>query len=372
MLLSEVSANEDIQGIQSACYSIDSIGYNCHDKEGRRKAILRGKNFPLTVLPLAPAGGIALSTMRIVFMGTPEFSVVILRRLISSQHEVIAVYTRMDKLAGRGRVATAPPVKRIAQEHGLVIVQPRRLGDKVEVERLANLKPDAIIVAAYGQILPQEILDIPEFGCLNVHPSLLPRYRGASPISSAILAGDEETGVTIMLMDAGMDTGPVLNQKTVSIRDEDTAESLGSRLAQVGADLLIETLPQWFEGRLLPQPQKEEDATYTRPILKSDGKIDWNLPATELGRRVRAFYPWPGCFTLWQGKALKILEAVALPPDAKVEPGMVVALSSGAPVGVGTGEGILGLRRVQIEGKRPMPAAEFLRGQKAFIGQRLG
>jgi methionyl-tRNA formyltransferase len=303
-------------------------------------------------------------------MGTPGFGVPTLERLVYSEHQVVAVYTGMDKLAGRGRVTTSSPVKRVAQEHGLVIVQPRRLGDKVEVERLANLKPDAIVVAAFGQILPQEVLDIPKFGCLNLHPSRLPRHRGASPIATAILVGDEETGVTIMLMDAGMDTGPVLSQKGVPIHSEDTAESLEARLALLGSDLLMETLPQWFERRLLPQPQKEEDATYTRPILKSDGEIDWSLPATELWRRVRAFYPWPGCFTLWQGKVLKILEAVALPGQA--EPGRVVLLPPHPQVGVGTREGILGLRRIQLEGKKAMSPAEFLRGQRTFIGQRLG
>lgn len=308
--------------------------------------------------------------MRIVFMGTPEFSVPTLKRLIYSEHQIVAVYTRMDKLAGRGRIATPPPVKKVAEEHGLVVFQPTGLRDKVEVVRLAGLQPDAVVVAAFGQILPREILDIPKFGCLNLHPSLLPRYRGASPIASAILAGDEETGVTIMLMDAGMDTGPVLSQKGVSLHGEDTAESLGSRLAQVGADLLMETLPQWGDGRLLPQPQKEEDATYTSPILKSDGEIDWHLPAAELARRVRAFYPWPGCFTRWRGKVLKILEVVALPGE--VDPGRVVSLSAEPPVGVGTGDGVLGIHRVQREGKRPMPAAEFLHGQRAFIGQKLG
>ncbi|MCL0029389.1 methionyl-tRNA formyltransferase [Dehalococcoidia bacterium] len=309
--------------------------------------------------------------MRIVFMGTPEFSVIILRRLLSSEHEVIAVYSQADKPAGRGRVVRTSPVKQLAREHRLAVFQPKGLRDRAEVVQLANLRPDAIVVAAFGQILPREILNIPEFGCLNVHPSLLPQYRGASPIPSAILAGDDITGVSIMLMDEGMDTGPVLSQRTVSIHGEDTAESLGSRLAQVGADLLIETLPQWFERRLVPQPQKEEEATYTKPLSKSDGEIDWNLPATELSRRVRAFYPWPGCFTLWQGKVLKILEAVALPPREEVGPGTVVSLSAEVPVGVGTGEGILGLHRVQLEGKRPMPAAEFLHGQRTFIGQRL-
>ncbi|MCL0057181.1 methionyl-tRNA formyltransferase [Dehalococcoidia bacterium] len=309
--------------------------------------------------------------MRIVFMGTPEFGAIILRRLLSSEHEVIAVYSQADKPAGRGRVDIASPVKQLAREHRLVVFQPKGLRDRAEVAQLADLRPDAIVVAAFGQILPREILNIPEFGCLNVHPSLLPRYRGASPIPSAILAGDDIIGVSIMLMDEGMDTGPVLSQRTVSIHGEDTAESLEFRLAQVGADLLIETLPQWFERRLLPQPQKEEEATYTKPLSKSDGEIDWNLPATELSRRVRAFYPWPGCFTLWQGKVLKILEAVALPPREEVGPGTVVPLSAEVPVGVGTGEGILGLHRVQLEGKRPMPAAEFLHGQRTFIGQRL-
>ena len=314
--------------------------------------------------------------MRIVFMGTPDFSVPALKRLISSEHEIVAVYTQPDSLAGRGRTPMPPPVKRVAQDHGLTVFQPERLGDKAEIERLVSLNPNAIVVAAFGQMLPQAVLDIPHFGCLNVHPSLLPRYRGASPIASAILAGDEETGVTIMLMDAGMDTGPVLSQKRVPIDSDDTTESLGAKLAQVGADLLIETLPEWVEHRLVPQPQKEENATCTKPISKSDGEIDWNLPAVELGRRVRAFYPWPGCYTRRQGKFIKVkvLEAITLPSGAEVEPGMVVSLPSEleTPVGVGTGEGILGLRRIQLEGKRAMSAEEFLRGQREFIGQRLG
>jgi len=310
--------------------------------------------------------------MSIVFMGTPEFGAIILRRLISSEHEVTLVYSQPDKPAGRGQITIGSPVKRLAQEHGLMVFQPKRLSDKAEIRELADLKPDAIVVAAFGQLLPPKILNIPEFGCLNVHPSLLPRYRGASPIPSAILSGDEATGVSIMLMDEGMDTGPVLSQRTVSIHAEDTTESLELSLAQVGADLLMETLHQWFDNRLQPRHQKEEDATYTKPILKSDGEINWNLPAMELSRRVRAFSPWPGCFTLWQGKVLKILEAVALPPGEDVEPGTVVPLFRDAPAGVNTGEGILGLHRIQIEGKRPMPAAEFLRGHRSFIGQRLG
>jgi methionyl-tRNA formyltransferase len=311
--------------------------------------------------------------MRIVFMGTPEFAVPTLNRLISSKHEVVAVYTQPDKSAGRGRIQTLPPVKSVAFDHGLKVCQPETLRDKSEAEQLTRLKPDAIVLVAYGKILPQSILDIPKFGCLNIHPSLLPQYRGASPVASAILAGDDQTGVTIMLMDAGMDTGPILSQKRVSVDPRDTTESLEAKLAEVGAELLMETLPAWFDCRLTPEPQSAEAPTYTKPISKSDGEIDWNLSAVELSRRVRAFYPWPGCYTRWQGKVLKILEASALPAGDKVEPGMVVSLSDpDTPVGAGTSEGMLGLCRLQMEGKKAVSAAEFLRGQRGFIGQYLG
>lgn len=312
--------------------------------------------------------------MRIVFMGTPEFSIPTLRRLMASDHEVVAVYTQPDRATGRGRILTPPPAKRVAVDQGLPVFQPVSLRAESEVERLARLKPDAIIVVAFGQMLTQEVLDIPGFGCLNVHPSLLPGYRGASPIASALLNGDEETGVTIMLMDAGMDAGPILSQKRVSIDPADTAESLGAKLAESGADLLEETLPAWFDRRLRPQPQDDKFATYTKPISKSDGEIDWHLTALELERRVRAFYPWPGCYTRWQGRVLKVLEATVISSEDMVEPGIVVLVSSDpdTPMGVGTREGILGLRKVQLEGKRAVSAVEFLRGQSKFIGQRLG
>ncbi len=311
--------------------------------------------------------------MRIVFMGTPEFSVPTLEGLIGGEHRIVAVYTRPDRPAGRGRILTPSPVKRVASAHGLPVLQPASLKVPAEVAQLEELEPDAIVVAAYGQLLPQQVLDIPPFGCLNVHPSLLPRYRGASPITAAIISGDEETGITIMLLDAGLDSGPILAQRAIPIEPEDTTESLGGKLARLGAELLAQTLPRWFERSLTPEPQAEASATYTRLVAKEEGEINWRLPAVELWRRVRAFYPWPGCYTRWRGKQLKLLEVVPLPGGQGLEPGRVLSPSpeQGVAVGVVTGAGILGLRRVQLEGKQAMMAADFLRGHDDFIGDRL-
>ena len=312
--------------------------------------------------------------MRIVFMGTPEFSVPPLEYLIKSEYQVVGVYTQPDKPTGRGRTLEQLPVKRVALQHGLELFQPVKLRNPDEVARLAALKPDLILVAAFGQILPQSVLDIPKFGCLNIHPSLLPEYRGATPIPAAILAGDKETGVTIMLMDAGMDTGPIISQIIVGIEPDDTTESLTTRLAQAGVRLLGEALPLWFEGSLKPQPQDGSKATYTKPVTKDDGTIDWQMSAVEISRRIRAFHPWPGCYTWWQGKLLKVLEAVALHKEGSLTPGKVVDLASGQPavVGVETGDGILGLLHIQLEGKRALTASEFLLGQRAFVGSTLG
>lgn len=311
---------------------------------------------------------------RVVFMGTPEFSVPALEQLVQGEYDVAAVYTQPDKPEGRGRVLAPSPVKRVALQHRLEILQPATLRDPAEVERLAALRPDVVVVAAFGQILPQRILDVPNFGCLNIHPSLLPSHRGASPIPAAILAGDEDTGVTIMLMDAGMDTGPTISQFVVGIEPEDTTASLTVRLAQAGARLLEETLPLWLDGCLTPQPQDESRATYTTTVTKRDGAIDWELSANELWRRVRAFNPWPGSYTRWQGRLLRIHEAVPLHKEGDAVPGLVVALGFGQPpeVGVVTGDGVLGLLNVQLEGKRAIPAAEFLRGQRDFAGAILG
>ena len=304
-------------------------------------------------------------------MGTPEFALPALVGLVSGGHEVLAVYTQPDKPAGRGRSLVSSAVKKAALDYGLPVWQPPSLRQPEEVERLASLRPEVIVVAAFGLLLPQSILDIPPLGCLNIHPSLLPRHRGPSPVAAAILAGDEITGVSIMLLDKGMDTGPLLAQQQVPVSPEDTTGSLTAKLAQLGGQFLMQTMPLWFEGKLTPQPQDSEKATYSKLITKEEGKIDWQRPAIELWRKVKAFQPWPGCYTTWQGKLLKIMETIPLPGGG--EPGRVIAIeeTQGAPVGVQAGEGVLGLLQVQLEGKRAMSAEEFVRGQRGFIGALL-
>jgi methionyl-tRNA formyltransferase len=310
---------------------------------------------------------------RIIFMGTPGFAVPSLEALICSTCQVVAVYTQPDRKSGRGQAVTSSPVKQLALSQGLEVVQPESLKAAGTAEGLADFAPDLIVVAAFGQILPTEILDLPKLGCLNVHPSLLPRLRGASPIATAILQGDDVTGVTIMLLDAGMDTGPILNQREVPISADDTTGSLAIRLAQTGAQLLMETLPLWIDGRIKPQPQQESRASYSKVINKSDGEIDWRLSTMELWRRVRAFDPWPGCYSWWRGKRLQLGQVVPLYAERSGQPGEVIALSPPTPatVGVRTGDGVLGLLRVQLEGKREISADEFVRGQRDFIGSRL-
>jgi methionyl-tRNA formyltransferase len=310
---------------------------------------------------------------KIIFMGTPAFAVPSLDALINSDYQMVAVYTQPDRRAGRGQQISPSPVKQLALSRGLDVIQIERFIVAGTMERLAALAPDLIVVAAFGLLLPQEVLNLPKLGCLNVHPSLLPRHRGASPIAAAILQGDETTGVTIMLLDAGMDTGPILNQREVPIADEDTTGSLGVKLAQVGAQLLIETLPSWIEGRIKPRPQDESKASCSRIIKKEDGEIDWRLSAQELWRRVRAFDPWPGCYARWRDKRLKLVKVLPLHGEKSREPGRVVALPRQMPVRVGveTGDGVLGLVKVQLEGKRELSAEEFVRGQRDFMGSRL-
>ena len=311
--------------------------------------------------------------MRIVFMGTPDFAVPILESLLCSAYHVVAVYTQPDKRAGRGRQVIAPPVKKLAMENNILVIQPETLKSAEVLKEMTGFEPELIVVAAFGRILPQAILSLPKFGCLNVHPSLLPRHRGPSPIANAILCGDEITGVTIMLMDAGMDTGPVLAQRTASISSEDTTGILTSRLAGVGVELLLETLSPWVEGKLVPQSQDDSQATYSKPISKEDGEIDWHLPAVKLWRRLRAYSPWPGYYTLWKGKRLKIYSAIPLDDVAKGEAGEVVALpkETAMEVGVVTGGGVLGLDSLQLEGKRQMSVKEFVLGHRDFIGSVL-
>jgi len=310
---------------------------------------------------------------RIIFMGTPEFSVASLKALINSDFQVVAVYTQPDKRAGRGQQIMSSPVKQLALSYGLNVVQIEEFKVTGTVQKLADLEPDLIVVAAFGLLLPQEVLSLPKFGCVNVHPSLLPRHRGASPIAAAVLKGDEKTGVTIILMDSGMDTGPVLNWKGVPISDEDTTGSLSLKLAQVGAQLLMKTLPSWIEGRIKPRPQDDSKASYSKIIKKEDGEMDWRLSTKDLWRRVRAFDPWPGCYTRWRDKRLKLVRVLPLYGEKSNEPGKVIALPLSAPVRVGvqTEDGVLGLERLQLEGKRELSAEEFVRGQRDFIGSRL-
>ena len=309
--------------------------------------------------------------VRTVFMGTPQFAVTILASLLQSVYEVLAVYSQPDRPAGRGHQVVFPPVKRLALERGIQVIQPETFKSSEAMEKLASFQPELIIVAAFGAILPPAVLSLPRFACLNVHPSLLPRHRGPSPVANTILCGDELTGVTIMLMDAGLDTGPILAQEKVGISLMHTTGSLSSKLADVGARLLLETLPKWLGGELRPQAQDETQATYSTLMNGKDAEIDWHLSALELWRKVRAYNPWPSCYTWWQGKRLKIHEAIPLGGMVEGEVGKVIAVEESPGVGVITGRGILGLGQIQLEAKRKMSVDDFVRGKRDFIGSLL-
>ena len=311
-------------------------------------------------------------TIRTVFMGTPQFAVTVLESLLRNSYQVVAVYTQPDKAAGRGRPVTFPPVKKLALERQIPVVQTETFRSSEAVRELASFRPELIVVAAFGSILPPEVLSLPKFGCLNVHASLLPRHRGPSPVASAILCGDELTGATIMLIDPGLDTGPILAQEKVGISFMDTAGTLSSKLADVGARLLLETLPKWLEGELEPRSQDESQATCSRLITSRDAEIDWSLSALQLWRMVRAYNPWPSCHTWCQGKRLKILRAIPLDDKANGQIGEVISLAEQPGIGVITKQGVLGLCQVQAEGKREMPVDEFVRGKRDFIGCILG
>ncbi len=307
--------------------------------------------------------------MRILFMGTPEFAVTSLEQLLLNQFQVVAVYTQLDKPAGRGRSLVPPPVKKAALTWELPVVQPTSLKEAEVAAQLADFHPDVIVVAAFGQILPQSVFDVPRDGCIHVHTTMLPRFRGASPVAAAILAGDEFTGVSLMLMDSGLDTGPILAQEPVSISPQDTTGSLTAKLSQVAARLLPEVLRCWTRGEITPRPQSEAEATYSAPITKEEGEIDWHLSAVEVWRQVRAFQPWPGAYARWGGKRLEIIAAEPLSGEGSFAVGQVVALNrEGAGFGVNTGDGILSVLKVQLEGKRAMSAAEFVRGQRQLVG----
>ena len=304
-------------------------------------------------------------------MGTPAFVVPALDALWADPSvEVVAAYTPPDRRRGRGQVFEATPVKRRAQELGIPVEQPATLRNDDAAHRLASYAPDVAVVAAYGRLLPLNVLAIPPFGCLNLHPSLLPRHRGPSPVSGAILAGDDVTGVTVMLLDEGMDTGPVIAQRERQVGPETDAAQLTETLFIDGAELLAETLPKWMGGSVPAVEQDSNLATYTSKLERVDGFVDWALSAEELARRQRAYTPWPGLHTRWDGKEVKLLDVEPVP--GAEEAAIVAAHTADAPIVVGTGEGLLAVRRLQLEGRRAADAEEFLRGYPQFVGARLG
>ena len=302
---------------------------------------------------------------RVVFMGTPDFAVPVLERLISDGHEVIVV-TQPDRPAGRGRSLMMSPVKRLALDHGLTVLQPETVNTPEFEARLRDVRPEVGVVAAFGQLLGPRVLQIPAHGCLNVHASLLPRWRGASPITAAILAGDAETGVTIMLVDEGLDTGPALAPMTCEIQPDDTAATLEERLSTLGADLMSRTLPGWMAGEITPQPQDDHLATFAGRVKKSDGRVDWTQTAEELWRMSRAYDPWPGLFAflgdhrvrLWMVRPVSDWQGADRPGDVLAEDDEELV--------VATGKGALVLVEIQLAGKNRVDGADFRRGQRGL------
>ena len=299
---------------------------------------------------------------KIVFMGSPDFALSTLRALASA-YDVIGVVTQPDRASGRGRELKPPPVRLLAQELEIPIMQPEKLKQPEAMEQLRAWAPDLIVVAAFGQILRKDVLELPRFGCINVHASLLPRWRGAAPINAAILAGDEETGVTIMQMDVGLDTGPMLAKRSIRLKPDDTAGSVFQALSTLGADLLLETLPDYLSGKLTPVLQPEEGATYAPMLKKEDGKLDFSDDVNELERRVRAFNPWPGAFMDFDGMNLKVHRTHVEQGESSAGQRLVV---ENQPA-VGARGGLLILDEVQPAGKKSMSGKSFLAGARGWV-----
>jgi methionyl-tRNA formyltransferase len=306
--------------------------------------------------------------MRIMFLGTPSFAVHPLRRLVEAGHEIVSVVTQPDRPAGRARTPQPPPVKQAALELGLPVFQPETLRDEAAIAHLRELQPEAGVVAAYGEILRRAVLDIPALGYLNIHPSLLPLYRGPAPVAAAILNGDSVTGVSIILLERAMDAGPILAQATVPLNSEERTGPLTEQLFAMGAELLVGTLPLYAAGELTPRPQDHSRATVTRMLSKEDGRLDWSLPALALERAVRAYDPWPGAWTTFAGQQLKVLRAAVREQDGG-EPGAVL---DDPGLVIAAGEGALELQEVQPAGKRPMAGVDWKRGQRGLARATLG
>lgn len=325
-----------------------------------------------------------LYMLRIVYMGTPHFAVPALEALITHSapgkllaegYEIVTVITRPDKPVGRGREIVYSPVKQTALAHTIPVWQSGSLKKEENSAALAAYHADLYIVAAFGQILPQRVLDQPKYGTLNIHASLLPKYRGADPIAEAILQGETESGVTIMVLDAGIDTGPTLLNRSLTLAEDETTGTLTAKLAELGAQALLEALPQWIAGTIVPTPQEELHATHTRMLRKEDGVLRWDKPASVLARQIRAYIPWPGSYTHWHGKLLKILAAHPLAVEIErleqdVHPGRVSTREEAGHqvLAVVTGSGFLIVTRLQLEGKKAMSAEEFLRGYSHIAG----
>jgi len=302
------------------------------------------------------------SKPKVVFMGSPDFALPILRGL-HAHFPIVGVVTQPDRAAGRGRELKQPPVKRLTLEYGIPVMQPEKLREPEAMEQLHAWSPDVIVVAAFGQILRQEVLELPPFGCINVHASLLPRWRGAAPINAAILRGDKKTGITIMKMDKGLDTGPILSQRSLRIKPGETAGSLFDRLSVLGANLLLDTLPGYLAGLIEPRPQSEAGATYAPMLKKEEGQLDFSHPAEELERKVRAFNPWPGAYLIWNGNMLKVHHAsIGFGDLLKGQRGVYLGLPA-----IGTSDDLLVLVEVQPAGKRAMDGKAFLAGARNWV-----
>lgn len=308
--------------------------------------------------------------MKVIFMGTPDFSVGTLEEIIKAGHEVALVVTQPDKPKGRGNAMQYTPVKECAIAHGLEVYQPKKIREEECVKYLSSFDADIFIVVAFGQILSQEVLDIPKYGCVNVHASLLPKYRGAAPIQWAVINGDKVTGVTTMRMDIGVDTGDMIATREVELTADETGGSLFDKLAEVGAKLCVETMKQIEDNTAVYTPQDHAKATHTSMIQKELGHVDWTKPAVELERLVRGLNPWPSAYTHLDGKTLKIWRAEVIAEDNDAVPGSIVAVKKDA-VWVQTGEGLLALKEIQLEGKKRMPCDAFLRGYHIEEGARL-